>query len=101
MWEILVDVVGIFYTYLEVSSSHIRKNYPSVTLTRIFLDLWLGIFGLRSLAWDPGLRIFGLGSLAWELWLGIFGLGSFAGDLSLGGVRLGGLGPCIEESKQA
>ena len=51
-------------------------NYTSVTLTRIFSlgslawDLWLGVFGLGSLAW-----ISGLGSLAWDLSLGISGLG--------------------------
>ena len=38
-----------------------QLNYPSVTLTRMFLDLWLGIFSLRSVAWDPGLGILGLG----------------------------------------
>ena len=71
-----------------------------MTLTRIDWDLWLGIFGLRSLAWDPWLAIFGLGSLAWDFWLGIFGLGSLAWDLWL---RIFGLGrsrprPCFAAS---
>ena len=97
--------------YLEASNSIlVKKHYPSVTLTRISWDLWLEIFGLRSLAWDLWLGILGLGSLAWDLWLGTFGLGSLAWQLwlrifclgsQLGGVRLGGLGSCIEESKQA
>ena len=48
------------------------------------LDLWLGIFGLGSLAGDLQLGIFGFGSLALDLWPGIFGLGSVAWDLGLG-----------------
>ena len=61
-------------------------------------DLWLGISGLGSLAWNLGLissawdfwlGIFGFGSWAWGLWLGIFGLGSLAWYLWLGSFGLG------------
>ena len=66
-----------------LSENVVRKlgNYTSVTLTRIFWDLGLGIFGLYlcieifglgSLFW-----IFALGSLVWVLWFGVFCVGCF------------------------
>ena len=63
-------------------------NYPSVTLTRMSRNLWLGVLGFERtvfgyLAWDLGLTIFGLASLAWGLRLGIFGLGSVIVNLQL------------------
>ena len=38
-------------------------------------DLWLCIFGLRSLIIDLWIEIFGVRSLAVDLWLVIFGFG--------------------------
>ena len=40
-------------------------------------DLWLGIFGLGSLALDRWLCICNCLPVAWELWVGILGCGNW------------------------